>query len=185
MIHRFVVNGVLFLSLGLDTFAVAVALGISGLDRRGRLRLGASFALAEGIMPLVGFFLGQVAAQAAGNLASFAAIGLLLAVGLYAIWESLHQEERNLEADSLWKLALLATSVSLDELAVGFSLGLLQVPIALAVMYIAIQAFVITLIGTALGKRVGDVLAERAELASGVALALLGLFLLGEKLKGP
>lgn len=184
MIHHLIVNGFLFLALGLDTFAVAVGLGISGLDRRQQLKFGLSFALAEGAMPLAGFLLGQVAAKAAGRIASYAAILLLLAVGLCAIWEAFHEEEREFEADTPWKLIVLAISVSLDELAVGFSLGLLHVPVLLAVLYIAVQAFVVTLIGTAVGKKVGEVLAERAELVSGLALVGLAVFLFGEKLVG-
>jgi putative Mn2+ efflux pump MntP len=70
----------------------------------------------------------------------------------------------------------------MDELAVGFSIGLLQVPVALAVSYMAAQALVITLMGTALGKRVGELFAERAGLASGIALSLLALLLLTENL---
>jgi putative Mn2+ efflux pump MntP len=184
VIHHLIVNGFLFLALGLDTFAVAVGLGISGLDRREQLRFGLSFALAEGLMPLAGFGLGQVVAQAAGEIASYAAILLLLAVGVYAIREAFQEEEREFDGATPWKLIVLAISVSLDELAVGFSLGLLHVPVLLAVLYIAAQAFVVTLIGTALGKRVGEILAERAELVSGLALVGLAFFLLGEKLLG-
>jgi putative Mn2+ efflux pump MntP len=175
----------LVLSLGLDTFAVSVGLGLSGLDRRQQLRYGLSFALAEGIMPLVGFLLGQVVAAAIGSLASYVAVALLLGVGLYTIWEATQaEEEQEFTESSLLKLAGTALSVSLDELAIGFSLGLLHVPVLLAVSLIAAQAFLLTLIGTALGRRVGEVFAERAELLSGVVLSLLALFLLGEKILG-
>jgi putative Mn2+ efflux pump MntP len=176
---------VLVLSLGLDTFAVAVGLGISGLPQRDRIRFGLSFALAEGIMPLIGFFVGQVIASALGNLASYLAIALLLAVGIYTLWEALHEEdEREYAAASLPRLLALALSVSLDELAVGFSLGLLHIPIALAVVLIALQALILTYIGTAVGRYIGETVAERAEMLSGIVLTLLAVFLLGEKLIG-
>ena len=57
----------LVLSLGFDTFAVAVGLGMSGLSRRDQYRYGACFAVAEGCMPLIGFLLGQFVASAVGN----------------------------------------------------------------------------------------------------------------------
>jgi putative Mn2+ efflux pump MntP len=180
---------VLVLSLGLDTFAVAVGLGMSGLDQRQRLRFGLSFALAEGLMPLFGFWLGKAAAAALGEIASYVAIFLLLGVGLYAVWEAQHEQDGAAHGDRFqtdkasWpRLLAVSLSVSMDELAIGFSLGLLGVPVALAVVLIAAQAFILTIIGTSIGRRVGESVAERSELLSGVALSLLALFLLGEKL---
>lgn len=174
----------LVLSLGLDTFAVAIGLGLSGLGARERLRYGVSFAVAEGIMPLVGFLVGQVVANALGTLASYAAIALLLAVGLYTLWEALHGEKRAFEVAPTARILFLALSVSLDELAVGFSLGLLHIPVLIAAVLIAAQAFVLTWIGTTFGAALGNTLAERAELLSGAVLSLLALLLLGFKISG-
>lgn len=184
--HDRLVTALLFLSLGLDTLAVAIGLGLSGMAARERWRPAISFALAEGAMPLVGYFLGKVIAQAAGNVASILAAVLLMGVGAYTIWESVRGEEtaRDYATLSVAKLAVLSLSVSMDELAVGFSLGLVGVPIALAVSYIALQAFVVTLLGIRLGVRLGEIFAERAELVSGLALLGLGVFLLVERLTG-
>jgi putative Mn2+ efflux pump MntP len=182
--EKLIVSAFLFLSLGLDTLAVSVSLGLSGLERRQQLRVGVSFALAEGVMPLVGFVLGSAVAQTVGDVASFAGIFVLLALGIYTIREAIHEESPNYTVDSVWRLTLLALSVSLDELAVGFSLGLFGVPVFLAVAYIAAQAFLVTIAGIRLGAQLGEVLAERAELVSGLALTALALLLLTEKLRG-
>lgn len=154
---------------------------MSGLSRRDQYRYGASFALAEGIMPLIGFLLGQLVATAIGNIASYAAIVLLLGVGVYAMWEASRDDDPEFEATSLGSMVVLALSVSLDELAVGFTLGLLHIPIVLACILIALQAFIITLVGTSLGSAIGEKVAQRAGLLSGVVLTVLALFLLGEK----
>ncbi|HEY8694282.1 MAG TPA: manganese efflux pump [Chloroflexota bacterium] len=175
----------LVLSLGLDTFAVAIGLGLSGLSRRDRLRYGVSFALAEGLMPLAGFFLGRVIAGPVGDIAPYAAVVLLLAVGLYTVWEGLTDDP--LEAYRPAKLLTVlaaALSVSLDELAIGLSLGLLGVPILLAVLLIAAQACLLTFIGTAIGRRVSARFATRAELLSGAVLVLLAVALLAQRLLG-
>lgn len=174
----------LVLSLGLDTFAVSIGLGLSGLARRERVRYGVSFALAEGIMPLVGFLVGQVVATALGTVASYAAIILLLAVGLYTLWEAFHEEERDFEAVSMPRMLVLALSVSLDELAVGFSLGLLHIPVLIAAGLIAGQAFIVTWLGVMFGAALGETLAERAEVLSGAVLSLLALVLLVLKVSG-
>lgn len=178
------VNAGLFLSLGLDTFAVAIGLGLSGVDGRARLRAGFAFAAAEGVMPLAGFLLGNVLARAVGAVASYLAIGLLFAVGAYALWEATRNEDHDYHVEAPLTLLVLALSVSMDELAVGFSLGLLHVPVLLAVDYIALQAFILTLVGIRLGGRLGAVFAERAELISGVALIGLAVLLLVEKQTG-
>jgi putative Mn2+ efflux pump MntP len=171
----------LVLSLGFDTFAVAVGLGMSGLSRHDRYRYGAAFAIAEGCMPLVGFLLGLVVASFVGNIASYAAVVLLLAVGVYAMWEASHDDDPEYAATTLGSMLVLALSVSLDELAVGFTLGLLHIPILLACVLIALQAFAVTLVGTTLGTAIGEKVVQRAGLLSGLVLTLLALFLLSEK----
>lgn len=183
MLHRLLVVA-LFLSLGLDTLAVAVGLGISGLDRRDRIRFGLSFAAAEGIMPLVGLLLGATLARAVGDVAGWVAAVVLLCVGLYITWEGLRGEEREFRSASLVTLLATAASVSMDELAVGFGLGLLGISIPLAVLYFVLQALLVTWIGTALGRRVGEVFAERAEVAAGVVLSLLAVVLAAERALG-
>jgi putative Mn2+ efflux pump MntP len=175
----------LVLSLGLDTLAVAVALGISGIGRRNRLRVGLSFALFEGVMPLVGFGIGRGVSGTVGDAAADLGIVVLFGVGVWMVWESLHaEEERELAVDSLRALVLTSLSVSMDELAVGFSMGALRLPIVLTVILIAAQALLITLIGTTAGNRIGERLAERGETVAGVVLCGLALFLTAERLHG-
>jgi putative Mn2+ efflux pump MntP len=81
-------------------------------------------------------------------------------------------------------LLAAALSVSLDELAVGFSFGVLRLPVAPALVVIALQAFCISLFGLWLGRRVGAAVGERAELLAGVMLCLLGVALAVARLAG-
>jgi putative Mn2+ efflux pump MntP len=175
----------LVLSLGLDTFSVSVALGLGGLERHDRLRVGLSFSIFEGLMPLVGFFAGRALSSAVGDAASLAGIAILFAVGLWMIYESVEGEEEATPAiSSLKGLALTSLSVSMDELAVGFSLGLLGLPILVAAVLIAAQAFVFTYIGTTIGNRIGSRFAERGELVAGIVLGALAVLLFAERLVG-
>lgn len=73
----------------------------------------------------------------------------------------------------------------MDELAIGFSMGALGLPISLTVALIAAQAFLLTVIGTAIGHRVGEELAERAETVTELVLCGLALSLGAEKLTVP
>ena len=63
----------------------------------------------------------------------------------------------------------------------GFSIGVLDVPLGPALAYIALQALAVTFAGLWLGGRLGRSFGERAELASGAILVLLGLGLLAER----
>jgi putative Mn2+ efflux pump MntP len=76
----------------------------------------------------------------------------------------------------------LGISISTDELAIGFTIGLLRFSILLILVLIGIQTFVATQLGIRLGARLGERIREGAERLAGVALAALGLFLLVEKL---
>jgi putative Mn2+ efflux pump MntP len=78
----------------------------------------------------------------------------------------------------------LGVSISLDELAIGFTLGLLRVPLVPVIVLIAAQAFIVTQLGMRLGDRVGERMRERAEQLAGAALALLAAGLLIAKLAG-
>ena len=69
---------------------------------------------------------------------------------------------------------MVALSVSLDELAVGFTLGLLHIPILLACVLIALQAFTLTLIGTAPGSCDRQKSGEASGLLSGLVLTATG-----------
>lgn len=175
----------LVLSLGLDTFTVAVALGIGGIGRRSRWRVGGSFALFEGGMPLAGFLAGRLISGALGEIASIVGIAVLFSVGAWMVYESCSGgAEAELHVESWRGLMVTSISVSLDELAIGFSMGALGLPIGITVALIAVQAFTLTLLGTAIGNRVGEVLAERAETVAGLVLCGLALGLVTEKVVG-
>ena len=84
----------LIVPLGLDTFAVAAAVGVAGLDRRERLRVSLLFAFFEGTMPLVGFLIGAGVGRAIGDSADYIAGVLLIALGGYMLWPRDESDEQ-------------------------------------------------------------------------------------------
>lgn len=175
----------LVVPLGLDTFAVAAALGMAGLPAGERTRVSLIFTAFEAGMPLVGFFAGNLAGQAVGNAADYLAIAILIALGLFMLRPQAEDEERRLSLLARTRgLAVLGLGVgiSIDELAIGFTIGLLHFPVLLILVLVAIQTFVLTQLGIRLGQRIGERIREGAERLAGVALALLGFVLLAEKL---
>ena len=174
----------LVVPLGLDTFAVAAALGISGLPRRDRLRVTLLFTAFEAGMPLIGFLGGAAVGRAAGDAAELIAIAILIGLGAYILWPGAEaREDQRLRLLTRGLAAIvLGISISLDELAIGFTIGLLRLPVPVVVVLIGAQAFLLTQLGLRLGARIGEGIREGAERLAGVALAGLGLVLLGERL---
>lgn len=176
----------LMVPLGLDTFVVSTALGAGGLPTRHRLRVVLLFTLFEGGMPLIGLALGSSLNAAIGSTAEYFAIGLLFVFGLYV----LVVEDDAAEGEKLNRLTgplgfgtlLLGLTISIDELAIGFSLGLLHLPSVEALVFIAVQAFIVSQLGLRLGSRVKASVREGAERLVGTTLVAVSLFLLAETL---
>jgi putative Mn2+ efflux pump MntP len=185
------------LPLGLDTFALSTVLGVLPLARGQRLRIAALFAAAEGVMPAVGLLLGVPLGQAMGHWASYVAGTLLIGLGGWVWWNSHREEAEEAEDDegesakimraatgSTWGLLGLALSISLDELAVGFSFGLLGLPVLPVLLLIALQALLVSLAGQWIGRHVGQRLGTYAERLVGPILCLLGAWFIIAQLLG-
>ncbi len=180
----------LLLPLGLDTFALAAALGVAGLGRQDRLRVALVFAIFEAGMPIAGILLGRAVGNLIGEWAGWGGIAILLVAGLLLLrpTKDEDEEERTLRLLSQAHgaaILYLGLSISLDELTVGLSAGLLGLSIALTVVWVAIQAVAATQLGLRLGSRIGDRLRERSEQLAGVALIAVALVLLVLKLLAP
>jgi putative Mn2+ efflux pump MntP len=169
-------KAVLFiLPLGLDTFAVSAALGLAGLPKKRQLRVSLIMAGFETAMPVIGLLLGRALGHLIGDAADYVAVIVLVLAGG---WMLLEEDDETQAVESLasgkgFGLIAIGVSVSLDELAIGFSLGLLHVPLWAAVFVIGAQAFLFSQLGLRVGGRLNEAFRERAEKAAG--LALIGL----------
>lgn len=184
MTGREIVRLIFFvLPLGLDTFALSLILGVMPLPGRQRIRLALIFAAAEGVMPAIGLLIGLPLGSAIGEWSAYLAGILLLGVG---VWMWRHEQGKSNEADEVarmasaamkigWGALALAFSISLDELAIGFSIGVLGFPLIPTLILIALQALFLSLIGLWIGKYAGRQLGKWAESLAGPILILLGL----------
>jgi putative Mn2+ efflux pump MntP len=174
----------LILPLGLDTFAVSALLGLGGLASRRRLRVSLLFTAFEAAMPLVGVLVGHGLARLLGHSASYLAAAILIALGGWMLIGDDEGERSSVEGlAARHGLALLALglSVSLDELAIGFTIGLLHLSLWLAIVLIGAQAFVMAQLGLRLGARLGERVREGAERLAALALLALGILVLVEE----
>ena len=173
------------LPLGLDSFAVAAAIGAAGPVTAGqRLRISVIFVAFEAGMPLIGLTLGGSLARAIGDIADYVAAAAVIGVGAWMLAHSDDDEQAagRLLATRGTAVVALGVSISLDELAIGFSLGLVRLPLIPVIIAIGVQALLAAQLGLSLGARISEHLRERAEQVAGVALILLGGILIVERL---
>jgi putative Mn2+ efflux pump MntP len=165
-------------SAGLSNFGGAVGLGVLPLKNRDRLEIAGIFLAMEVLMPILGLILGGRLAGGIGAHAEQVAGLVLIAIGAYTLWET-RKETRDLTIPLRRRtVVLLATALSLDNLAVGFGLGLLGAPVAVAAGFMGGSSLVLTLIGLELGRQLGKRAGDRAELFSGLVLIAAGIFVL-------
>jgi manganese efflux pump family protein len=173
------------LPLGLDSFAVAAAVGaVQAMTVRSRLRISLVFVIFEGGMPLIGLGLGTALARGIGQAAGDLAGAAVIAIGAWMLLAGDNDEARASRITASRGLALVALgiSISLDELAIGFTIGLARLPAAAVIVAIAVQALLAAQLGLAVGARIGERWRERAEQVAAIALILLGAYLIIEQL---
>ena len=174
------------LPLGLDSFAVAAALGASQVTTAWqRLRISLVFVIFEGGMPLIGLVAGSALARGIGHIADYLAAAAVIGIGVWMLLADNEDEEdkagRIMTSRGL-ALVGLGISISLDELAIGFGIGLERLPVGAVIAAIALQAFVAAQLGLAIGAKIAERWRERAERVAGIALILLGAYLIAQQL---
>ena len=174
------------LPLGLDSFAVAAALGASQVTTAWqRLRISLVFVIFEGGMPLIGLALGSALARQIGPIADYLAAAAVIGIGMWMLLAGDADEEdkaRRIMTSRGLALVGLGISISLDELAIGFSIGLVRLPVSAVIAAIALQAFVAAQLGLAVGVKMAERWRERAGQLAGIALILLGVYLIVQQL---
>lgn len=172
--------------LSMDAFAVSVCKGLAmkKATLKAELTCGVWFGGFQALMPLVGFFLGTLFADAIQAFDHWIAFGLLAIIGVNMLKEAFGEEEETADADmSVKTMFIMAVATSIDALAVGISLAMAgNVNIYVAITLIGVTTFVLSAIGVAVGNIFGSRYEKKAEIAGGVILILLGVKILLEHL---
>ncbi len=180
----------LLLSLGLamDAFSVSVCKGLSmkKLNMKGGVITALFFGVFQGIMPVIGYFLGSRFEKIISSYSHWISFGLLAFIGGKMILEACKHDE-NEENDKEYKLDLkelfiLAIATSIDALAVGIVFAAEKTNLIFSVSVIGIITFILSLLGVFIGHKFGSKYEKKAEFAGGTVLVLIGVKLLLEGL---
>jgi putative Mn2+ efflux pump MntP len=172
------------IGIGLSMDAVAVCLAASALSagRPGRaLRMPLAFGAFQGLMPLLGAWGGASVAGWVGKVDHWIAFGLLALIGGKMLWEAFkHDDDDRPKGDPFaWgTLLVLAIATSIDALAAGLSLGLMQLPVLASSAIIAAITALLCLPAVWLGRRLGERWQQTAEVVGGLVLVAIGVKIL-------
>lgn len=173
------------IAVGLENFAVAIGVGLTGVTLRERIRLALVFGLFEAGMPLVGLVVGHGIAQSIGGVARYLGGALLIAIGVWALLETRRVRSGHhpdvataTRADGVrgWsRLVVTAFALSIDNLVVGFGLGVTHTPFATALVVFAAVSVALSLLGLELGSRLGKRVEANSEMLAGIVLVVVGV----------
>ena len=179
---------VLMLAVGLAMDACVVSAGAAASGRtsghRGTFRLSFHFGLFQFLMPIVGWFAGRTIAGAIMVIDHWVAFAILAFIGGRMIRNGLKPEPDDERGDPSkgWSLVMLSIATSIDALAVGFSLAMIDVAIWTPAVLIGIVTAAMSVMGLNLGSRLGARFGHRMEIVGGVILIFVGARIVFEHL---
>ena len=178
----------LALGVSMDAFAVSICKGLAmkkATLKEGTI-CGAWFGGFQAMMPLIGFFLGALFAEAIQAIDHWVAFVLLAFIGANMLKEAFSKEceiDQNAGNFSAKAMLPMAIATSIDALAVGISLAMAgNVNIWVSIALIGVITFALSAVGVKLGNILGCRFQKRAQFAGGAILILLGVKILLEHL---
>ncbi|MDY7218076.1 manganese efflux pump MntP family protein [Denitrificimonas sp. JX-1] len=170
-------------AMSTDAFAAAVGKGAS-LKKASfseALKMGLVFGLIEATTPVIGWLIGKSASSYVEAWAHWIAFSLLVALGMYMIYEGMKSDPETVEKPSslsFLTVSLTAIGTSIDAMAVGVGLAFIHVNIWIAAALIGLATTFMVTLGVLLGRTIGSLLGHRAEVFGGLTLIAVGVWML-------
>jgi len=173
------------LGLAMDSFSVAIANGLATKTFKiaKALKIAVFFGFFQAIMLITGWYAGVHILDLISDYDHWVAFFLLTFIGSRMIYESIRKESTRLISSlSIKVLLILSIATSIDALAVGLSLSLLNVSAINPAIITGVVTFSLSFFGVYIGGRFGRVLKNRVESLGGLILIAIGLKILFEHL---
>jgi putative Mn2+ efflux pump MntP len=174
-------------TLAIDAFAVSLSAGayFGKATLRQKFRLSFHFGLFQFFMPLIGWFAGAEIVRLISQFDHWLAFGILTIVGTKMIIDSIKGNSKNITKDISRGISLfsLAVATSIDALAVGITLGIINAKILIPAIIIGIVAASMSLLGIKLGEKLSSGFGFKIAIFGGIVLILIGIQIVLEHLK--
>lgn len=173
---------VMAVGLAMDASAVSMAAAACGYAQTPRavFRLAFHFGLFQFMMPVTGWFLGTGFVSYVQAVDHWIAFALLAFVGGRMVRQGFSDSKDCLHKDPSKGLTMVVLSfaTSIDALAIGLGLAVIDVNIWYPSVFIGIITCAMSVAAIGIGKRVGAAFGPRMEVAGGILLIFLGLKIL-------
>lgn len=178
---------ILAIGLSMDSFAVSIGCGLAErkITFRHAARIAFSLALFQGLLPVIGWFLGEGIKSYLQQADHWIAFSLLAYLGSKMIYESIkgHGCEKMGDIYSWRHIITLSIATSIDALVVGFSYALGAAgTIFSGALIIGATTFFFGMLGIRIGKDVGLQFGKKVEFLGGAILIGIGFKILIEHL---
>lgn len=161
------------MAMGMNNALASVALGAMRMRRRDQLRIALVFGVFEALMPIAGVVIGEQVSRLAGNQARWIGIAVLAAFGIYSLLKREEGEDAHARTEVRgMRVVMLAAALSLDNLTIGFGLGMLRVPLALAAALFGMISLAMAYAGLEVGRWLGTAVNISADKLAGLVLLL-------------
>ncbi|MBK3517707.1 manganese efflux pump MntP [Carboxylicivirga marina] len=165
-------------ALAMDSFAVSITAGLSlkQFNATTMSRISVTFALFQGLMPVIGWSLGTNFAAAISRYDHWIVFALLCFIGGKMIYDAIQQHEQAhcINIYSKRTICSLAIATSIDALAVGFTFSLLEVDIVFSAFIIGLMTFIFSFAGLTIGLKLGSIFQRKVEFIGGLLLIAIG-----------
>lgn len=173
-------------ALAMDAFAVSIATGITlkKISFRQNFRLAWHFGLFQALMPIIGWAAGLSVRDYIEAYDHWIAFALLTYVAVGMLKEALSNSEERDKKDPTRgaTMVMLSVATSIDALAVGLSLSMLNVSIWTPALIIGVVAAFFTTMGMHLGNKMGNAknISKISEICGAIVLIIIGINILRE-----
>lgn len=177
----------LAVALAMDAFAVSIASGVAlkTVSPRQTFRLAWHFGLFQAMMPVIGWSAGLTVRshiEAYDHWVAFILLAYVAQGMLRSAFKGERDEQSAKDPTKGLTMVMLSVATSIDALAVGLSLSMINVSIWTPALIIGLVAGTFTTVGMHLGKWIGSVsqLSRYAEMTGGIVLLGIGINILRE-----
>ena len=166
--------------LAMDACAVSMTNGLLApkMKKFKMLLIAFAFSLFQAIMPLIGYFAGQLFVEYIDKFVPYIALIILGFIGINMLLDAFKKQEE-IDQDSTLtfkKIIVQAVATSIDALSVGVTIiAYAWYEAVVSALIIGAVTFVLCFISIIIGKKFGDSLGNKAKILGGVILIAIGI----------
>lgn len=164
------------LSLSVDAFTISICKGLKDNNKKNGLIIISFFSLFQFIMPILGFYFGNILSNKIIEYHSYFSSILLIVIGILMIKEDRITDINN--KLNYKELFILSIATSIDAFVVGLSFSFIKTNIFSSSIIIGLITFIICAIGYYLGNLFNKKAHQYAGLIGGLTLIFLGIKIL-------